>query len=293
MHSVSQAKRSSLHVVTWNINGWRSANRRGLREWIDDTQPDILCLQETRLSKQQVDQLRPSVPGYAGFFFSGPRPGYSGTAILTKKAPIAVGAPGVSILDNEGRALVAEFDHWVVVNAYVPNGNRSVERLRYKHDFLRALSEFALSLSRLGKSVLLCGDFNTAHTYLDLSASPSRAARRSGFLATERGLLDTLLNLGWCDTYRALYPDAASAFTWWAAHSGAKERNAGWRFDYIFMPEISSRLLQKAWMSSSIRVSDHCPFAVELNPVFVPTKLVSTPCALVVDDVFECEQCLL
>ena len=168
-------------------------------------------------------------------------------------------------LDIEGRTLVAEFAHFIVINAYVPNGNRSNTRLEFKHRYLAALRQYVEALSRNGKCVFICGDFNTAHTHLDLAQPPTRVKHRSGFLPSERVLMDNFTQDGWQDAFRVLHPDENASFTWWAAHASAYERNMGWRFDYIFVPDEMAGDLCEARMSSQVRVSDHCPFSISFR----------------------------
>jgi exodeoxyribonuclease III len=257
--------RTVWRIATLNINGWRASVRRGLEKWMAEADLDIICIQETRMNRAQVELACPSTPGVSSYFASGTAPGYSGTAILTRKVPVTIGVPINPILCGEGRTLVAQYGNLIVVSAYVPNGNRSPERLRYKMAYLRLLIEYMEELARGGYHVVVCGDFNTAHSEMDLSPAPNRARRRSGFLDEERDLLSSMVDAGWSDAFRVLYPDERAGFTWWANHANARERNAGWRFDYIFVPRDQGVVVKSATIERSTMVSDHCPFVISIE----------------------------
>jgi exodeoxyribonuclease III len=265
---MSKQSSDAIQLVTWNINGWRSACKKGLLSWLHQEKPDICCLQEIRLSTQQINDLQPTVEGYYCHFIGGDRPGYSGTAILSRIQPHWTSSTGYPILDIEGRTMAVEFSDFIVVNAYVPNGNRNETRLMVKHQYLEALKRYALTLSESGKSVVICGDFNTAHTPLDLAQRPTRVVHRSGFLPSERTLMDAITKKGWSDSFRALYPNDNHSFTWWAAHADSRARNMGWRFDYVFVPNHMVASLCAAYMYAHVQVSDHCPFAISFRETF-------------------------
>jgi exodeoxyribonuclease-3 len=254
-----------IKVVSWNINGWRAATKRGFLRWLQGSRPDIVCLQEIRLSRAEPAAPTLCIPEYHCEWRMSQIPGYSGTAILSRVPPLATYDTGISVLDSEGRTLVADFPGFVVINVYVPNGNRNAERLAFKHAFLSALVHYAASASsRFGKPIVICGDFNTAHSPIDV-ANSSRVAGKSGFLASERELIDALVDTGFVDSYRAQHPHRSDSFTWWAAHSDARSRNVGWRFDYIFIARQQLSQLTSARIHSRIRISDHCPASIRLT----------------------------
>jgi exodeoxyribonuclease-3 len=252
-----------LRILSWNVNGLRAARRKGFDRWLAGEGPDILCLQETKADLSQLDLEHASL-GYRVYLVSGERKGYSGVALFTRTEPRRTwNGFGIERFDREGRAIVADFGSFVLFNVYFPNGKQSKERLRYKMEFYDAFLEAAEGFRRQGKGVVACGDFNTAHTEMDL-ARPRENSKVSGFLPEERAWLDKLVAHGYHDTFR-LFNREPGHYTWWDLKTRARERDIGWRIDYFF---VSSELLGRvkdAFILKEVQGSDHCPIGVELT----------------------------
>lgn len=251
--------------MSWNVNGIRAAQRKGFLDWLAQAQPDMLCLQETKAQPQQLDDALRHPEGYTSYFASAEKKGYSGVAIYAKHAPLQVREGlGVPLFDREGRTLIAEFSDFVLVSTYVPSGSRDYSRVEYKLRYLDALFGFLEGMRFAGKSLIFCGDINIAHHPIDL-ARPKTNKKTSGFLPEERERLDELVALGYVDTFRALHPEQAEAYSWWTMRSGARERNVGWRLDHIWMSSDLLPTLQQAKIHPDVLGSDHCPVSIELN----------------------------
>ncbi|XP_068280631.1 DNA repair nuclease/redox regulator APEX1 [Nyctibius grandis] len=258
-------RRCTLRVTSWNVDGLRAWVRKGGLEFIQQEAPDVLCLQETKCPAPAVPPPLRALPGLPHQYWASPegRPGYGGVGLLARHEPLSVTyGIGDEEHDREGRVVTAEFPSLYVVSAYVPNAGRGLVRLEPR---LRWDSAFLLYLTRLDarKPVALCGDLNVAHTALDL-AHPRANARSPGFTLEERQGLGRLLEAGFIDTFRHLYPGVPRAYTFWTYLGGARGRNVGWRLDYFLL----SRRLQGALCDSKIRNrvlgSDHCPITLLL-----------------------------
>jgi exodeoxyribonuclease-3 len=247
-----------MHLVSWNVNGIRSAIRNGFWEWLDATTPDVVCLQETRIHPEQLTGRMRNPPGYAAFWHAGERKGYSGVATFCREDPTTVwegfGRPD---LDSEGRILTTEHSDFTLLNVYFPNGRRGHERVAYKLDFYDALLDHCTSLRAQGRSVIVCGDYNTAHQPIDL-ARPKQNEKTSGFLPEEREAFGRWLDRGFVDVYRWLHPDARE-YTWWTYRFDARSRNIGWRIDYFLVTEDLLPHVQDARILTDVTGSDHCP----------------------------------
>jgi exodeoxyribonuclease III len=256
---------NTLSIYSWNINGIRAAYKKGFLDWLVATQPDIVCLQETKIQAHQLtaDMIEPP-GGYYAYYSHATRPGYSGTAIFTKQQPLSVKTGfGVEQFDTEGRSVIAEFDDFVLFSHYYPNGASSVERLTYKMAFYEAWQAHVESVRGQGKAVIITGDVNTAHREIDL-ARPKDNVKVSGFLPQERAWMDQFLALGYVDTFRYFHPDATDAYTWWHQVTRARDRNVGWRIDYFFVDQAHIDRVQSAAIHSDVMGSDHCPISIEL-----------------------------
>jgi exodeoxyribonuclease-3 len=251
-----------MKLVSWNVNGLRAALRKGFLEYLARERPDVLCLQETRCSPDEVEQLWPA--DYATFWHGAEKRGYSGTAIFTRTRPLAV-TRGLSrrAPDREGRVLTAEFPDFLLVNAYVPNSQRELTRLAYRQEWDAQLRRYLVRLARR-KPVILCGDLNVAHTELDL-ANPRANEGNHGFTPEERAGFTALLAAGFVDTFRE-FESGGGHYTWWSQMPGVRARNVGWRIDYFLISSALRPRLRRAFIRPDVMGSDHCPVGIELAP---------------------------
>ena len=255
-----------MRIVSWNVNGVRAVARKGLFDYVAEETADLLLLQET---KARPDQLAPELAQPGGFHAEwcwGVRKGYSGVATWCRREPDEVwrGFGGEERFDIEGRILATRFDDLVVYNIYFPNGGQGEERLSYKLDFYAAaLAHFEEQRAR-GRSLVIAGDFNTAHHPIDL-ARPQANLKNTGFMPIEREWLDRYEETGLVDSFRHLHPDTEAAYSWWSWRARARERNVGWRLDYHYVtPELAPRI-RTAAMLPDVMGSDHCPVVLELD----------------------------
>lgn len=254
-----------MRMLCWNVDGLRSALKKGFMEWLLKESPDVLCLQETRLGGEELPEALQQIEGYHCFYSNhSTKKGYSGVAIFTKKNPLKV-EKGFDIprFDDEGRTLVADYGSFVLMNIYFPNGKASDERLKFKMEFYDAFLDYADRLRKEGKAVIVCGDVNTAHTELDI-ARPKDNAKRSGFLPMERAWMDKLESHGYIDTYR-VFEKEGGHYTYWDMRTGARKRNVGWRIDYFYISKDLLPHLKKAFIESDVPGSDHCPIGIDIS----------------------------
>ncbi|MFM7390181.1 MAG: exodeoxyribonuclease III [Vampirovibrionales bacterium] len=254
-------------LISWNVNGLRASLKKGLLDWVQTAQPDILCLQETKLQGHQLtfDMIHPP-GGYYTYYSHATRPGYSGVAIWSKEKPLRVQEGfGVEAFDSEGRTLIAEYPNFILYATYYPNGTSGDTRLQYKMDFYKAFLDGHLKpLLATGKPIVLTGDFNTAHHAIDL-ARPKDNEGTSGFLPIERAWMDDLVAAGFVDTFRHLHPNEPDRYSWWAMRSRARERNVGWRIDYFFATQNLVPHITNADILHTVEGSDHAPVLLELS----------------------------
>jgi exodeoxyribonuclease-3 len=249
-----------MKIVSWNVNGLRAVLRRGFLDWLESESPDVLCLQETRCGPDDVEQLWS--PAFTTYWNCAGRKGYSGTAIFTRARPLAVTRGiGVARHDREGRVLAAEFPGFFVVNVYVPNSQRDLARLGYRQQWDRAFLRYLRELDRR-KPVVFCGDMNVAHTELDL-ANPKANVRNHGFTREERAGFDACVRAGFVDTFRE-FELGGGHYSWWSQLPGVRERNVGWRIDYILASAALRPRLRSAFIRKDVTGSDHCPVGIEL-----------------------------
>jgi len=253
-----------IKLASWNVNGIRSITKKGFHDWLNKEKPDIVGLQETKISSDKLSDEIISIPGYASYWSHAEKKGYSGVAIYTKERPLSISeGMGIAEFDSEGRVLVAEYADFVLLNIYYPNGKASEIRLDYKMRFYDAFLKFANKLRKQGKKLVICGDFNTAHKAIDL-ARPKTNENVSGFLPQERAWMDKFVGSGYLDTFRNFNSDPHH-YTWWHLVTRARERNVGWRIDYFFASEDLEKKLHHAGIQSHIQGSDHCPVTLQLN----------------------------
>lgn len=250
-------------IYSWNVNGLRAVIKNGFMEWFLQTQPDILCLQETRLLPEQVPQELTEAKGYQVFWNPAQKPGYSGTAVFTKVAPESTDVLGIPEFDNEGRALLVHYKEFTIVNTYWPNSQDERKRLPYKLAFCDAIGTILDGLVKQGKNVIICGDFNIAHTEIDL-ARPKQNENNAGYYIEEREAMTTFLARGYVDVFRHLYPDTVK-YSWWSYRGRARANNVGWRLDYHCVNKEFMARVQAINICDDVLGSDHCPVCLTLK----------------------------
>lgn len=258
----------TFDVLSWNVNGIRAAARKGLADWLAGCGAEIVGLQEVRALPEQIEPALAAPDGWHVDLSAAERKGYSGVGLYSRRPPDSVEHDlGVPAFDAEGRVQIARFGALTVANVYFPNGsgsNRSNDRVPFKLDFYRCLFDRLEPLRAAGEPVLVMGDFNTAHADIDL-ARPRQNDGTSGFLAEEREELDRWLRAGWTDTFRALHPDARDVYTWWSQRFGVRERNIGWRIDYVLASPAAFASVRQAFVHADVQGSDHCPIGVRMD----------------------------
>ena len=250
-----------MKLVSWNVNGLRACLGKGFPEFFDACGADVFCLQETKL---QPGQLELDLPGYHQYWNYAQKKGYSGTAVFTREEPLSV-AMGMDLPehDGEGRVITCEFPQFYLVTCYTPNAQRGLTRLDYRMAWEDAFRDYLVSLDRT-KPVVLCGDLNVAHQEIDLK-NPKPNRGNAGFTDEEREKFTRLLESGFTDTFRYLYPDRTGAYTWWSYMYNARANNAGWRIDYFVISDRLRPVLGDSLIHSSVMGSDHCPVELILN----------------------------
>ena len=253
-------------LYSWNVNGIRAAFKKGFLDWVETTQPDVLCLQETKIQGHQLTLEMNTPPGdYKTYWSHAERPGYSGVSVWTKEEPTEVKYGfGIERFDSEGRSLILEYEDFVLFNHYYPNGGRDDERLKYKLDFYDAFLDYVMPLKEAGKTIIVTGDLNTAHKPIDI-ARPKENEKISGFLPIEREWMDKFVDYGFVDTFRHFHPEAKERYSWWSMRGGARARNVGWRLDYFFVNEGSLARVKSAEIHDQTLGSDHCPVSIEFE----------------------------
>ena len=250
-----------MKLISWNVNGLRAVLKKNFLEFLAAERPDILCLQETKCTPDQVEQLWPA--SYTTFWNSAEKKGYSGTAIFTKERPLKVTPHiGVTEHDNEGRVLTAEYADFFLVNVYVPNSKRELTRLAYRQQWDKDFLAYLKKLEKK-KPVIWCGDLNVAHTEIDLS-NPKSNAKNHGFTPEERAGFDAVVKAGFVDTFRE-FEKSGGHYTWWSPMSNARARNIGWRLDYFLISQSLRPQLKRATILPQVMGSDHCPVLIELK----------------------------
>ena len=253
--------------MSWNVNGLRACVRKGFLDFLKASEADVVCVQEVRAFAHQLEPQVLAPEGWHSNFCAGERPGYSGVGIYSRQAPTRVETSlGDARLDIEGRMIVVHFGRMAVASVYFPKGSgrdRDNSRVPYKLDFYAALFERLQALRRRGP-VLVAGDYNTAHTAIDL-ARPKSNAKTSGFLPEERAELSRWIEAGWVDTFRALHPEEPDHYTWWRQWGGARENNVGWRIDYVFASKSAAKRVTDAFIWPAVLGSDHCPVGVDMT----------------------------
>ena len=249
-----------MKLISWNVNGIRACVNKGFKEFFENINADIFCIQETKCQKDQIEL---EFKGYKSYWNSAEKKGYSGTAIFTKIDPIDVKyGIGIEEHDKEGRVITLEFEKFYMVNIYTPNSKRELERLDYRQIWEDEIRKYLLDLQKT-KPVIMCGDLNVAHEEIDLK-NPKTNRGNAGFTDEERAKMTKLLNSGFIDTFRHLYPKKEEAYTWWSYMGKAREKNIGWRIDYFIISKNIANEIKEAKIHPEILGSDHCPIELEI-----------------------------
>lgn len=250
-----------MKLISWNVNGLRACIKKGFTEFFNDADADVFCIQETKLQEGQVELL---FPDYVQYWNSAVKKGYSGTAVFSKKQPVSAALGiGLEEHDQEGRVITLDYGDFYLVNVYTPNSQDQLMRLDYRMKWEDDFRGYVTTLDR-EKPVIICGDLNVAHKEIDLK-NPKTNRRNAGFTDEERQKFTELLESGFTDTFRHLYPDVTGAYTWWSYMSNARKNNSGWRIDYFLVSERLKKDIEEARIYSDIYGSDHCPVGLELK----------------------------
>ncbi|EOR22880.1 exodeoxyribonuclease [Niallia nealsonii AAU1] len=250
-----------MKLVTWNVNGIRACVKKGFIDFFQQIDADIFCLQETKL---QEGQIKLDLEGYHQFWNYAERKGYSGTAVFTKEKPLAVTyGVGEDFEELEGRAITLEFENFFLLNVYTPNSKRDLSRLSYRVGWEKQLKQYILSLEAI-KPVIYCGDLNVAHQEIDLK-NPKPNIGNSGFTTEERNEMTSLLELGFVDSFRHLYPERTDVYTWWSYMAKVRERNIGWRIDYFIVSNQLKDNITDVNIHCDVMGSDHCPVQLDIQ----------------------------
>ena len=260
-----------MKLISWNVNGIRACTKKGFNEFFINSNADIFCIQETKMQvKDNVENKDiseiinlPIFNGYYSYWNSAEKKGYSGTAVFTKKEPISVNyGIGIEEHDKEGRVITLEFEKFYLVNIYTPNSKRELERLDYRQIWEDRIREYLLNLNN-NKPVIMCGDLNVAHKEIDLK-NPNSNKRNAGFTIEERDKMTQLLDSGFIDSFRYLYPQKKDVYSWWSYMGHAREKNIGWRIDYFIVSNKIKNKIKEAKIDMDIFGSDHCPVELEI-----------------------------
>jgi len=250
-----------MRFLSWNVNGLRACVKKGFEDVFWGMDADFFCLQETKLQPGQIEL---DLPGYEQFWCSAEKKGYSGTAIFAKHKPLSVRYNlGIPEHDTEGRVITLEYPDFWLVTVYTPNAQNELKRIDYRMQWEDAFRDYLLELDR-EKPVIVCGDLNVAHNEIDLK-NPKTNIGNAGFSYEERGKFTELLEAGFTDTFRHLYPDLEGAYSWWSYRFNARANNAGWRIDYFLVSDRLQDKINKAYICPEIEGSDHCPVGLDLD----------------------------
>ena len=251
-----------MKILSYNVNGIRAALKKGFAEWLKATAADVICVQETKALKEQVDTSTLEELGYHHYWFSAQKKGYSGVAIFSKKKPnnITYGS-GIDHMDFEGRIIRADFDEVSIMSLYLPSGT-NIDRLEYKFKFMNEFQEYINELKEDFPNLIICGDYNICHEEIDIHNPKMKGV--SGFLPEERQWIGSFIDSGFIDSYRYLN-QGVQEFSWWSYRANARANNKGWRLDYAMVSEPLKDKIARAYILTEAKHSDHCPIALELD----------------------------
>ena len=247
-----------MKIVSWNVNGLRAATTKGFYDFFNEVDADLFGIQETKMQENQVDDNMKKLGNYQ-YWNSAEKKGYSGTAVFLKNKPLNVTYGS----DNEGRVITCEYEDFFFVNCYVPNSKRELERLDYRMEWEDQMREYLISLDKV-KPVIYCGDLNVAHKEIDLK-NPNTNHRSAGFTDEERNKMTNLLDAGFVDTFRYINPDLTDAYSWWSYMFRSREKNVGWRIDYVIVSDRIKDKIKDVKIYSEILGSDHCPVGLDID----------------------------
>ena len=253
----------TIEIISWNVNGIRAVANKEALKWVDERRPDILCFQEIKATADQIPDNLFDHDYHTAIVNPAEKKGYSGTMTLSNIAFEETGTRTEIDHTNEGRIVESHFNDIVLFNVYFPNGQKDEERLAHKMKFYEDFLEHCEQLREEGKSIIICGDVNTAHREIDLK-NPKSNAKTSGFLPQEREWIDKLIEHGYIDTFRYVHGDKEEEYSWWSYRFGARAKNVGWRIDYFFISEELAECLEDAFILQEIEGSDHCPVGIRL-----------------------------
>ena len=247
-----------MKIVSWNVNGLRAAINKGFYDFFNQVNADLFGIQETKMQENQVDDDMRKLGNYQ-YWNSAEKKGYSGTAVFLRNKPLKVTYGD----DNEGRVITCEYEDFFFVNCYVPNSKRELERLDYRMEWEDKMREYLISLDKV-KPVIYCGDLNVAHKEIDLK-NPNTNHRSAGFTDEERGKMTDLLDSGFVDSFRFVNPDVIDTYSWWSYMFHAREKNVGWRIDYIIVSERIKNKIKDVKIYNDVFGSDHCPVGLDID----------------------------
>lgn len=247
-----------MKIVSWNVNGLRAATTKGFYDFFNEVDADLFGIQETKMQENQVDDNMKKLGNYQ-YWNSAEKKGYSGTAVFLKNKPLNVTYGS----DNEGRVITCEYEDFFFVNCYVPNSKRELERLDYRMEWEDQMRDYLISLDKV-KPVIYCGDLNVAHKEIDLK-NPNTNHRSAGFTDEERNKMTNLLDAGFIDTFRYINPDLTDAYSWWSYMFRSREKNVGWRIDYVIVSDSIKDKIKDVKIYSEILGSDHCPVGLDID----------------------------
>lgn len=250
-------------IITWNVNGIRAIKKKGFFQWLEQENPDLLCIQETKAQVEQLEKEILSPKSYKSYWMSAEKKGYSGVATYTKKEPLKVDCLGIEKFDREGRVQILHYREFTIINAYFPNSQEKGKRLDYKIEFCNAILQLCNHLHEKKQKIILCGDYNIAHKPIDLK-NPDANENNPGYLPQEREWMDQLIKAGYIDTFR-MFNKEGENYTWWSYRTRARERNAGWRIDYHCINPLIKPMIKNCTIMKNIMGSDHCPVKLQLH----------------------------
>lgn len=254
-----------MKLISWNVNGIRAVVKKDFFKDFKKINADIFCLQETKAQDHQVREALEPIKDYFLYAHSAEKPGYSGTAILSKTEALnEAHGIGIEEHDKEGRVLCLEYPAFYLVNVYVPNSGNDLKRLAYRQEWDRAFFFYLKDLEK-SKPVIVCGDFNVAHRDIDLARPKANYNKSAGFMQEEIDGMDRYTGNGFKDSFRHFYPEQADRYSWWSYRAGARGKNVGWRIDYFLVSESSLDSVEKAFILNEVMGSDHCPVGIELR----------------------------